>query len=121
MAITKVLLRACADRGRNHRHDYRLLHPLVKAIYAIPLPVIGGLEIYLFGAIAAGIAIMIDKNVDMFSAKNIAVIATIMVIGLGGHAFGGVIPFFGTNCPRSRPQPYSHFAEPPAQHQEEEA
>ena len=75
--------------------------PLVKAIYAIPLPVIGGLEIYLFGAIAAqGIAIMIDKQVDMFSAKNIAVIATIMVIGLGGQSvFDGMIPFFGMKLP----------------------
>jgi len=75
--------------------------PLVKAIYAIPLSVIGGLEIYLFGAIAAqGIAIMIEKHVDMFDSKNIAVIATIMVIGIGGqYAFGGVIPFFGMELP----------------------
>ena len=75
--------------------------PLVKGIYAIPLSVIGGLEVYLFGAIAAqGIAIMIDKKVDMFNAKNIAVIATIMVIALGGHyTFGGMIPFFGAQLP----------------------
>lgn len=75
--------------------------PLVKGIYAIPISVIGGLEIYLFGAIAAqGIAIMIDKKVDMFDSKNIAVIATIMVIALGGHyTFGGMIPFFGLELP----------------------
>ena len=75
--------------------------PLVQAIYAIPTAVIGGLEIYLFGAIAAqGTAIMIEKKVDMFSSKNIAVIATIMVIGVGGqYAFGGNIPFFGMEVP----------------------
>lgn len=75
--------------------------PLIQVIYGIPLAVIGGLEIYLFGAIAAqGIAIMIDKKVDMFSSKNIAVIATVMVIGIGGqYAFGGNIPFFGMNVP----------------------
>ncbi len=75
--------------------------PLIQGIYGIPLAVIGGLEIYLFGAIAAqGIAILIDKNVDMFSSKNIAVIASITVIGLGGnYAFGGNIPFFGLNVP----------------------
>ncbi|MBR0473737.1 MAG: xanthine permease [Erysipelotrichaceae bacterium] len=76
--------------------------PLISAIYSIPTAVIGGLEVYLFGAIAAqGIAIMIDKNVDMFSSKNIAVIALIMVIGVGGqYAFpGGNIPFFGFNIP----------------------
>lgn len=75
--------------------------PLIQAIYAIPTAVIGGLEIYLFGAIAAqGVAIMIDKHVDMFSSKNIAVIASIMVIAIGGnYAFGGNIPFFGVNVP----------------------
>jgi uracil permease len=75
--------------------------PLIRVIYGIPLAVIGGLEIYLFGAIAAqGIAIMIEKKVDMFSAKNIAVIASIMTIGIGGnYAFGGNIPFFGMSIP----------------------
>lgn len=75
--------------------------PLIQAIYAIPTAVIGGLEIYLFGAIAAqGVAIMIDKKVDMFSSKNIAVIASIIIIGVGGqYAFGGNIPFFGMDIP----------------------
>ena len=75
--------------------------PLVKAIYGIPLAVIGGLEIYLFGAIAAqGIAIMIDAKVDMFSGKNIAVIAVIMIFALGGQfACGGNIPMFGIDVP----------------------
>ena len=36
---------------------------------------------------------MIDHKVDMFSSKNIAVIASIMVIGIGGnYAFGGQHP-----------------------------
>lgn len=75
--------------------------PLVNAIYGIPTAVIGGLEIYLFGAIAAqGVAIMVEKKVDLFSAKNIAIIATIMIIGLGGqYAYGGNIPFFGLSIP----------------------
>lgn len=71
--------------------------PLIGAIYAIPIAVIGGLEIYLFGAIAAqGIAILIDRKCDMFSAKNIAVIACIMIIGLGT---GGSFDFFGMQVP----------------------
>ncbi len=75
--------------------------PLINAIYSIPTAVIGGLEVYLFGAIAAqGIAIMVEKKVDLFSAKNIAIIATIMIIGLGGQfGFGGNIPFFGLEVP----------------------
>lgn len=75
--------------------------PLISVIYGIPLAVIGGLEIYLFGAIAAqGIAIMIDKKCDMFSAKNIAVIACIMVIGLGTqYVYNGTLNFFGMKVP----------------------
>ncbi len=75
--------------------------PLINLVYSIPKPVIGGLEIYLFGVIASqGIAIFMDKKVDMFDSKNLAVIATILVIGLGGNsAFGGMIPFFGMNLP----------------------
>jgi len=75
--------------------------PLIQAIYGIPKAVIGGLEVYLFGAIAAqGIAIMIEKKVDMFDSKNIAVIASVMVIGIGGqYAFNGNIPFFGLQVP----------------------
>ena len=75
--------------------------PLIDAIYGIPQPVIGGLEIYLFGAIAAqGIAIMVDKKVNFFDAKSVALIASIMTIGVGGqYAFGGSIPFFGAQIP----------------------
>ncbi|MFT3983868.1 MAG: solute carrier family 23 protein [Lachnospiraceae bacterium] len=75
--------------------------PLISAIYGIPLAVIGGLEIYLFGAIAAqGIAILIDRKCDMFSSKNIAVIASVMVIGLGiNYTFGGTLNFFGIGIP----------------------
>lgn len=75
--------------------------PLISVIYGIPLAVIGGLEIYLFGAIAAqGIAILIDKKCDMFSAKNIAVIASVMVLGLGiNYTFGGTLNFFGIGIP----------------------
>lgn len=77
--------------------------PLINAIYSIPTCVIGGLSIYLFGVIAAqGITIMMDKKVDMFQSKNLAVIAIVLIIGLGG-SFGfegnGMIPMFGMQFP----------------------
>ncbi|MDF2573057.1 MAG: xanthine permease [Sporomusa sp.] len=55
--------------------------------------------------VAAVIAMIIScftplRKVDLFSSKNIAVIATIMIIGLGGqYGFGGSIPFFGLQVP----------------------
>ncbi len=76
--------------------------PLINLIYSIPNCVIGGLSIYLFGVIAAqGIAIIVEKKVDLFSSKNLAVIAIIFVVGLGGtYGFpGGMIPMFGTSFP----------------------
>lgn len=101
MAITKVFSVPVLVAASIIAMIVSFFTPLIQAIYGIPLAVIGGLEIYLFGAIAAqGIAIMIEKKVDMFSSKNIAVIASIMVIGIGGnYAFGGNIPFFGMNVP----------------------
>ena len=76
--------------------------PLTNAVRSIPSAVINGACIYLFGVIAAqGVAIMINRKVNMFSARNLAVIATILVIGLGGtYGFaGGMIPFFGFQLP----------------------
>ena len=101
MAITKVFSVPVIALAAIIAMVVSFFTPLIQIIYGIPLAVIGGLEIYLFGAIAAqGVAIMIDKKVDMFSSKNIAVIASIMVIGIGGnYAFGGNIPFFGVQVP----------------------
>ena len=101
MAITKVFSVPVLAGAAIIAMIISFFTPLIKVIYGIPLAVIGGLEIYLFGAIAAqGIAIMIEKKVDMFSSKNIAVIASIMIIGIGGnYAFGGNIPFFGIQVP----------------------
>ncbi len=75
--------------------------PVSQIVNSIPGAVIGGVSIYLFGVIGAqGIAIMINRKVDLFSAKNLAVISTILVIGLGGsYVFNGMIPFFGGKLP----------------------
>ncbi|HEY8422969.1 MAG TPA: solute carrier family 23 protein [Thermoclostridium sp.] len=101
MAITKVFSVPVLVAASIIAMIISCFTPLVNLIYSIPTAVIGGLEVYLFGAIAAqGIAIMVEKKVDLFSSKNIAIIATIMIIGLGGqYAFGGNIPFFGLEVP----------------------
>ena len=76
--------------------------PLANAINTVPSAVINGACIYLFGVIGAqGVAIMINKKVNLFDAKNLAVIACILVIGLGGsYGFpNGMIPIFGAELP----------------------
>lgn len=78
------------------------ISPIANLLYTIPAPVIGGASIYLFGVIGAqGIAILIEKKVDMFNSKNLGIIAVILIIGLGGHyAFpNGNIPFLKLELP----------------------
>jgi uracil permease len=56
-------------------------------VNTIPRAVIGGVSIYLFGVIGAqGVALMISEKLDLFSSKNLAIVATILIIGLGGAA-----------------------------------
>jgi uracil permease len=75
------------------------VNPLSALVYSIPPAVIGGLSIYLFGVIGAqGITIMVDKKVNLFDAKNLSIIAIILIVGLGGAFYGG-IPFFGIYLP----------------------
>ncbi len=51
--------------------------------------------------IGEGVAIMVNKKVDLFDARNLAVIAVILVVGLGGsYGFpNGMIPAFGAKLP----------------------
>jgi uracil permease len=68
----------------------------------LPLAVTGGLAIYLFGVIGAqGIALQIAQKVNMFDPRKLAVIATVLVIGIGGYIGfpNGEIPAFGLKLP----------------------
>ena len=67
---------------------------LAELIRSVPLAVTGGLAIYLFGVIGMqGIALMQEHKVSMFDARNLAIGATIMVVGIGGNiGLGGFIP-----------------------------
>lgn len=79
-----------------------LLGKVSAFVLTIPGAVIGGISIYLFGVIGVqGIAIMINKNVDMFDNKTLAIISTVLTIGLGGSFgfAGGMIPVFGAKLP----------------------
>jgi uracil permease len=69
---------------------------LAALVGTLPLAVTGGLAIYLFGIIGAqGIALQIAQKVNLFDPRKLAVIATILVIGIGGSIGyeGGMIPF----------------------------
>lgn len=68
---------------------------LAGLVRSVPTAVSGGLAIYLFGVIGMqGIALMMAKKVNLFDPAQLAIGASIMVIGIGGHIgfSGGFLP-----------------------------
>lgn len=69
---------------------------LAGVVNSIPVAVTGGLAIYLFGVIGMqGAALIQSEKVNLFSPKNLAVGATILVCGIGGNLGlpNGLFPF----------------------------
>lgn len=57
-------------------------------ISTIPMPVIGGISMLLFGMIASiGVKNMIDAKIDFTNSKIIIISSVMLVIGLGGAVF----------------------------------
>ncbi len=53
-------------------------------ISTIPTPVMGGISIILYGFIASnGLKVLIDNKVNMFDLRNLIIVASMLVLGLG--------------------------------------
>lgn len=64
----------------------------------IPAPVKGGIEIVLFGMIAAiGIRTLSTSDTDMTEFRNIIIVALILVLGIGISVIGGIDIAFSSN------------------------
>lgn len=58
---------------------------LAAAIQVIPVPVMGGVSLLLYGVIAtSGIRVLIESKVDYSKAKNLILTSVIMIIGVSG-------------------------------------
>ena len=65
---------------------------------SIPLPVIGGIMLLLFGTIASlGLKTLIDAKVDLMLPRNLVIVSSVLTVGIGGMvvkigsmAFAGV-------------------------------
>jgi uracil permease len=69
--------------------------PLADLVSTIPTAVSGGLSIYLFGVIGMqGIALMMAEKVNLFDPAQLAIGATILIVGIGGNIGfpGGFLP-----------------------------
>jgi len=54
----------------------------------IPVPVMGGIMVLLFGAIAViGISTLVKAGTDLMEPRNLAIVAIILVFGIGGMSF----------------------------------
>jgi uracil permease len=54
-------------------------------INSIPLPVMGGISILLFGLIAGnGVKVLIKAKVDLSDMRNMVIVASMLVVGIGG-------------------------------------
>ena len=54
----------------------------------IPVPVMGGIMVLLFGAISViGINTLVKAQTDLMEARNLAIVAIILVFGIGGMTF----------------------------------
>lgn len=69
---------------------------LAALVNTVPVAVVGGLSIYLFGVIGKqGIALIQSEKVNLFDPKNLAIGASILVLGIGGNLAleNGLFPF----------------------------
>ena len=59
------------------------------ALQTIPAPVMGGILILLFGSIAGvGMNILVKAQVDLAEQRNLVIVSTTLVFGIGGMAVG---------------------------------
>ncbi|WP_117233461.1 uracil-xanthine permease family protein [Vibrio maerlii] len=66
-----------------------LVGKLGAVLQTIPMPVMGGIMILLFGSIATvGLNTLIKNKVDLHDSRNLVIVAITLVFGIGGMAFG---------------------------------
>lgn len=66
-----------------------LVGKLGAILQTIPVPVMGGIMILLFGSIASvGLNTLIKNHVDLHKSRNLVIVAVTLVFGIGGMAFG---------------------------------
>lgn len=97
MAITKIHSVYVLIGAALFAIIFSFVNKLNVIIMQMPLPVIGGISFLLFGTIASsGIKILIENDIDMNIKRNLMIISSILVIGVGGFMLKiGTLPLNG--------------------------
>jgi uracil permease len=74
------------------------LGKLTALLSTIPNAVIGGMSIILYGVIASnGLKVMIDEQIDMTKSRNLIIVSSMLVLGIGGAVLDiGALTLSGT-------------------------
>lgn len=84
LAVTKVYDPAVLRIGAVVAIFLGIIPKVAAILQSIPLAVLGGLSIILFGMIAAvGLRTLVESQVQMSKSRNLIVVAVILVLGLG--------------------------------------
>src|SRR5476651_2496529 len=97
MAITKVYSVWVIGGAATIAIIISFIGKIAVFIHNIPLPVMGGICMFLFGVIAAsGIRIFIDKKVDLTQPRNLILSAVVLTLGVSGAQLNiGAVQFKG--------------------------
>jgi len=101
MAITKVYSVWVIGGAAIIAIVLSFIGPVSAVIGNIPLPVIGGVSVMLFGIIASsGFRIFVEDKIDFSKNRNLIIASVIIVLGIGGggvkfHFFGAPVDIAG--------------------------
>ncbi len=85
MAITRIFSVWVIGGAAVLAMSFAFIGKLSALIRTIPVPVMGGVSILLFGIIAsAGLRMLIDNKVDFSNRRNLVIASVVLVIGIGG-------------------------------------
>ncbi len=85
MAITKVYSVQVIGGAAVLAIILSFVGKLAAAIQSIPVPVMGGVSLLLFGVIAAsGIRILVESKVDYSRARNLILTSIVLILGISG-------------------------------------
>ena len=94
MAITRVFSTFVIGGAAVLAIAFSFIGKVAALIHAIPVPVMGGVSILLFGIIAAsGLRMLVERKVDYTKSSNLILTSVVLVVGLSGAklAIGPVV------------------------------